>query len=368
MASISKRIATGGAIEGRCSPLRCVIVGAPGYSGSELVGILAGHPRVTIEGLFASDRGGEGADGAGIISALFPRLRGICDLPVRATSVGAIDALAPDAIFMATPHGVSHGLAPALFGRGASIFDLSGAFRLPKAELYALHYGFTHTSPALLDGAAYGLPELNRSAIAGSSLIAVAGCYPTSAVLPLGPLVRAGAIEPGRRPIVDSTSGVSGAGRKPSPRTHYCEVSLQAYDVFGHRHNPEIDIHAGVEVIFTPHLAAFDRGILSTIHVELAAGWNGDRVAELFDRVYGDEPFVRLLPSGEWPALSAVRGTNFCDLGWATDDARRHLIVSSALDNLGKGAAGQAVQCFNARFGIAETVGLLARGVGVSTA
>lgn len=349
-----RAVATPGA-GGEGGPRRCVIVGAPGYSGGELVGILAGHPGAALVGLFGS---GERATPTPI-STIFPRLRGVCDLPVRPASIEAIIATAPDAVFLATPHEVSLELAPALLKRGGVVFDLSGAFRLPEAGLYPRHYGFAHTRPDLLGSAVYGLVELNRAALAGAPLVAVPGCYPTSAVLPLAPLVRAGAIAPGRAPIVNSISGVSGAGRKPGLRTHLCEVSLQAYDVFRHRHNPEIDIHAGVRVVFTPHLAAFDRGILSTIHVELAEGWSAGRIGAVYERAYGSEPFVRLLPPGEWPAIGAVRGTNYCDIGWAADEENRRLIVSSAIDNLGKGAAGQAAQCFNARFGMPETLGLI---------
>jgi N-acetyl-gamma-glutamyl-phosphate reductase len=177
--------------------------------------------------------------------------------------------------------------------------------------------------------------------------------------VPLHPLVEAGAIASDWRPIIDSTSGVSGAGRAAVLKSHFCEVSLQPYNVFAHRHTPEIAEHSGTPVVFTPHLGAFERGILSTIHVKLADGWNASRLSKVFESSYGDEPFVRLLPSGQWPSVAAVRGTNFCDIGWAVDEANHHLIIVSAIDNLLKGAAGQAVQCMNARLGLPETAGLL---------
>src|SRR5262249_20255987 len=158
----------------------------------------------------------------------------------------------------------------------------------------------------------------------------------------LAPLVRAGAVEKGRRPIVDSISGVSGAGKTPSPRTHFCEVSVQPYNVMKHRHNPEIDQACGTPVVFTPHLGPYSRGIVSTMHVDLAPGWTGARVGETYKAAYAGEPFVRLLPAGEWPSVQGVERTNFCDIGWAADEAHRHLIVVSAIDNLVKGAAGQA--------------------------
>jgi N-acetyl-gamma-glutamyl-phosphate reductase len=238
------------------------------------------------------------------------------------------------------------------------VLDLSGGFRLRDAALYPKVYGFEHGHPELLETAVYGLPELNRAQIASARLVAVPGCYPTSAILPLAPLVRAGAVARGTRPIIDSTSGVSGAGRTPTAKTHFCEISLQPYNVLKHRHNPEIDLHAGVPVVFTPHLGAFDRGILSTIHVELSEGWNAARVGATLRGAYGAEPFVRLRAPDQWPSVGAVRETNFCDIGWAVDEPRRHLIVVSAIDNLVKGAAGQAIQCMNIVCGLPETLGL----------
>ncbi len=363
-----------------------MVVGAGGYTGAELVSVLLGHPLAEVLGVFGSEKRGEGAVRA--ISSVFPALRGRCDLPLLPASVEGILGLSPDAVFLCTPHEVSHDLAAALLaedgqavapartpsgledsatspagsgGGGVAIFDLSGAFRLKDAALYPKHYGFEHRHAALLKQAVYGIPELFRAQLADANLVAVAGCYPTSAILPLWPLARAGAVEAGRRPIVDSVSGVSGAGRHATTANLFCEVSLQPYNVFKHRHGPEIDAYAGTPVVFTPHLGCFGRGILSTIHVDLAAGWDAARVGKVLSAAYEREPFVRLLPAGEWPSVAAVRHTNFCDIGWACDDANggRHLIIVSAIDNLVKGAAGQAVQCMNARFGMPETAGLL---------
>ena len=341
-------------------PVRCVIIGAGGYSGAELAGILLAHPHAQLVGLFASARR-EKSDQPGTMADLFPRLRGLTSLEVKPASIEAIAALQPDAIFLATPHEASVELAPQLLATGAKVFDLSVGFRLSDLSLYPKHYGFEHTSPALLGGAVYGLVELNRTKIQSADLVAVPGCYPTSAILPLAPLVRAGAIRPGTRPIVDSASGVSGAGRGLSQKSLFCEVSLQAYNVFKHRHTPEISEHCGTPVLFTPHLVALDRGILSTIHVELDGNWSAHRVAELYRHTYGNEAFIRLLPAGQWPAIGDVTHTNFCDIASAVEDD--HLIISSAIDNLVKGAAGQAVQCMNVRFGLPETAGLLAPGL-----
>ncbi len=346
------------------SGIRTVVVGAGGYSGAELVAILLRHPRAEIVGLFGSSRRSEGSPQP--IADVFPRFRGRLDLAIAAADPAAILALKPDAVFLCTPHEASLELAPALRTGTTRVFDLSGAFRLKSRPLYPKFYGFEHEQPDLLAAAAYGLPEvraeglpIGRSAIARADLVAVPGCYPTSAIIPVAPLAAAGAIAPGRRPIVDSTSGVSGAGRTPSAKTHLCEVSLQPYNVFAHRHNPEIDAYAGTPVVFTPHLGAYDRGILSTIHVELAEGWTGARVRDTLAAAYSKEPFIRLLPPNAWPSVGAVERTNFCDIGLAVDEDSRHLILVSAIDNLVKGAAGQAAQCMNIRFGVEETAGLL---------
>ena len=343
---------------------RAVIIGAGGYTGAELAAILLRHPHAELVGLFNSGRAGGPVRG---FDELFPRFRGEIDLPVLPLDLDAVASLAPDAVFLCTPHEASASLAPALLERALLTLDLSAAFRLPDAALYPKHYAFEHERPDLLGEAVYGLPERTRAAIAGARLIAVPGCYPTGAILPIAPLVDAGAIRPGTRPIIDSTSGVSGAGRTPSERTHLCEVSQQPYGVLNHRHQPEIAAHAGTPVVFTPHLGPFDRGILSTIHVELADGWDRARVGAALDAAYADEPFVRLLPAGQWPSVGAVRGTNYLDLAFAVDTshaAGAHLILVSAIDNLVKGASGQAVQCMNIRLGLPETAGLLPERLG----
>ena len=347
----------------RTQPLKVAVIGAAGYSGAELVALLLSHPAARVVGLFGSAKREEGGK-TQRFSEVFTRFRGRLDLPVLATDVDAIARLEPDAVFLATPHDVSESLAAPLLKAAPCVLDLSAAFRFKDPAAYPAHYGFTHSHPDLLAQAVYGLPELFRSQIRGASLIAVPGCYPTSAILPLAPLARAGAIAAEasgtpRRVIIDSTSGVSGAGRALKQGSLFCEVSLQPYGVFSHRHNPEIDAYAGTPTLFTPHLAAFERGILSTIHVDLAPGWNQTRVAETLAAAYANEPFVRLCGEHVWPSVADVRHTNFCDIGWAVDAPHDHLIMVSAIDNLVKGAAGQAVQCFNRRFGLPETTGLL---------
>lgn len=342
--------------------IRVAIIGAGGYSGAELVSLLLGHPQAEVVGLFASAKRDDGKTAS--LSDVFPHFRGRLDLPVRATSLPEVLAARPDAVFLATPHEASLELAPKLLDKGLKVYDLSAAFRLKDPTLYPLHYSFEHTHPRLLKEAVYGLPELFRDKIAKADLMAVPGCYPTSAILPLAPLSRAGAIAKDadgrpRRPVVDSISGVSGAGRKAEQRLLFCEVSVQTYNVFKHRHNPEIDAYAGTPVVFTPQIGPYDRGIVSTIHVDLTKGWDLARISATIKAAYEKEPFVRLCPPGVWPAVADVRATNFCDIAWAVDESHGHLILVSALDNLVKGAAGQAVQCMNIRCGLSETLGLL---------
>lgn len=338
---------------------RVAVVGAGGYSGAEAVAILLGHPRVRVAGVFGSaSRGRAGDAGAQPYDEVFTRFRGRIGLPLLAGDAESVLACDPDAVFLATPHEASLELAPRLLEAGVKVFDLSGAFRLRDASLYPRHYGFPHTQQGLLERAAYGLPELFRDRVAKADLVACAGCYCTCAILPLAPLVRSSAIAPGRRPIIDATSGVSGAGRSPALKSMLCELSLQPYGVFSHRHQPEIDAYCGTPTVFTPHLGAFDRGILATIHVDLAPGWDAVRVGRALNDAYAGEPFVRLCGPGTWPCIADVKGTNFCDIGWAVDEAHGHAIVVSALDNLGKGAAGQAVQCMNIRMGWGEGEGL----------
>jgi N-acetyl-gamma-glutamyl-phosphate reductase len=340
--------------------LTVAVIGAAGYSGAVLIEQLLGHPGVRIVGVFGSAKRDAQTQ---LFSEVFTRFRGLLDLPIRATDVRELTLLAPDVIFLATPHEASEELAPQLLETGACVIDLSAAFRFADSSVYPVHYKFTHRHPELLSRAVYGLPELFRARLLNAKLIAVPGCYPTSAILPLSPLVKAGALACDSkgvpvRPIIDATSGVSGAGRALKQGSLFCEVSLQPYGVFSHRHNPEIDEYAGVRTIFTPHLGAYDRGILSTIHVELAPGWDESRVRETLQAAYADEPFVRLCVPNVWPSLIDVRHTNFCDIAVACEPGGSHCIIISAIDNLMKGAAGQAIQAMNAAFGVPETLGL----------
>jgi N-acetyl-gamma-glutamyl-phosphate reductase len=339
-------------------PLRTVIVGAAGYTGAELASLLAAHPACEIVGVFGSEK--RAAEGEQPLSRLFPRLRGVVDLPLRVASVQAIVDLKPNVVFLCTPHEVSAAMSEALLAAELVVIDLSAAFRLHSAADYPAHYGFEHPAAHLLQRAVYGLPEFYRARIAESDLIACPGCYPTSVALALKPLAAANLIRTDRPVIVDSASGVSGAGRSPAVKSLFCEVSFQPYNALKHRHQPEMRQETGCTVLFTPHLLPLDRGIVSTIHAELADGVTEAQVRAWLQRIYEGESFVRLLPAGEWPSVGGVERTNFCDIGLAVDEATRHLLLVSSIDNLVKGASGQAVQCMNVRFGLPETMGLLA--------
>ena len=253
-------------------------------------------------------------------------------------SVG-VAVVGASAAFLATPAEVSEDLAPPLLERGLTVIDISGAFRLDAQ-------------------AVYGLPELFGDQLPGARLVANPGCYPTSILLPLKPLVLAGLLDLEAGLVADSISGASGAGRGSSAELQFCEVSARAYGVFTHRHAPEIDHWLGAKVVFVPHLAPFERGILSTIHARLREGTTEADLRGALDRWYGSARFVRLLPPGAWPAVKDVVGTNFCDLALAVAPDGRRAVLVSALDNLLKGAAGQAVQNLNRVFGLEEGLGL----------
>ncbi len=344
-------------------PIRIAIVGAAGYTGAELVMLAANHPMMEVAALFASERA---TNAPRSMSQLFPRLLGVNDMPIQAASIDAIVESGAKIIFLATPHEVSAELAPTLLAHGLVVIDLSAAFRLRDAAAYPTHYGFTHPSSHLLANAVYGLPELNRAALEDANLIACAGCYPTSVILPLRPLVNSNLLNVSRPVIVDSASGVSGAGRGATTKNLFCEVSYQPYSPLQHRHQPEMRQETQLDILFTPHLLPLDRGIVSTIHAEIAPGVDESRIRETLATHYADEPFVRLLPSGVWSSIAAVERTNYCDISLAVDATRNHLIMASSIDNLVKGAAGQAIQCMNIRLGLAHTMGLLpANAVGV---
>ncbi len=329
------------------------IVGHRGYSGADLLRILNRHPHVKPVLLDHREDPGDR-----------PKLKK--STPLRRAALNA-DSFASEnlvAVFLATPPEVSMDLAPGMLEAGAKVIDLSGAFRLQTPERYQHWYKAVHTQPELLAEAAYGLPEFCRDQIPGARLISNPGCYPTAANLAIRPLVTAGVIDRASGVICDGKSGTSGAGRKASLTNSYCEVTenLSAYSVLNHRHVPEVLRISGLEereFSFTAQLLPIDRGILETIYFRSSVLKSVDDLMAIYERQYGAEPFIRLYEPGSFPDLHGVARTNFCDLGMAFDAASGRGVIVAAIDNLVKGAAGQAVQNMNLALGFPETDGLL---------
>jgi N-acetyl-gamma-glutamyl-phosphate reductase len=341
--------------------IRVGIVGGTGYTGVELLRILALHPQADIAAVTSRGDAGKRVD------AVYPNLRG----HVGAVFVEpSLDALSDcEAVFFATPNGTAMRMAPGLLARGIKVIDLAADFRLKDPAVWEHWYGEPHACPELLEEAVYGLPEVNRAAVQAARLVACPGCYPTSVQLGLLPLLEAGAIRP-ERIIADVKSGVSGAGRKAEIPILMSETgeSLKAYSVKGHRHWPEIrqglERVAGgpVGLTFVPHLIPMIRGIHATVYADLAEGAASDLQA-LYEARYRDEPFVDVLPAGSHPDTRNVRGVNRCQIAVHRPLGGDTVVVLSVIDNLVKGAAGQAVQNFNLMFGLDEMAGL--RGVGL---
>jgi N-acetyl-gamma-glutamyl-phosphate reductase len=339
--------------------LRVGIVGATGYTGRELVRLLLGHKEVEITCLTSESHAGRQ------FSHVFPEFLRLCDQPlVKFDSKELQDET--DFLFSALPHGLSRERVPELLSVSEKVIDLSGDFRLKDGSLYPLWYGYEHHRRDLLAESVYGLPEVNREAIAGARLVANPGCYPTSILLALKPVLQEGLVDP-KDIIADAKSGVSGAGRSPKLPFHYpeCSENFKAYRVASHQHTPEIEeqaaILAGEETLinFTPHLVPMVRGILSTIYVKLIKPWPEEELFRLYEEHYGREPFIRLHAPPGLPETRYVRDTNFCDLALRLDGRNRRLILVAAIDNLIKGAAGQAVQNMNIMHGWREEEGLL---------
>jgi N-acetyl-gamma-glutamyl-phosphate reductase len=338
--------------------IKAGIIGASGYTGAELARILCNHPEVEISVATSRQYAGQP------LSNIFPNLRNkinkICEnLPVDELCQRA------DIFFTAVPHKTAMDLVPILLAAGKKVIDLSADFRLRDVAIYEQWYQ-PHSSSHLLKEAVYGLPELYRQDIAGCRLVANPGCYPTSIILGLAPLLKAGAIQP-QTIIADSKSGTSGAGRTAATGTLFCEVhdGFRPYKVGRtHRHTPEIEQElsnlAGqaVSVTFTPHLLPIARGILSTVYASLTPGFNQKDISELYHGQYEGEPFIRLLEDDVFPATQFVRGSNFCDISFKIDPATQRIIIMSTIDNIVKGASGQAVQNMNIMCGFAETAGL----------
>lgn len=334
------------------------IIGASGYTGAELARILCNHPEVRITVVTSRQNAGRP------LSEIFPSLRGKVDLICENLSPAELCKKA-DFFFTAVPHKTAMDLVPDLLATGKKVVDLSADYRLRNVSIYEEWYQ-PHSSSQLLGEAVYGLPELYRHSISGARLVANPGCYPTSIILGLAPLLKAGAVV-AQTIIADSKSGTSGAGRAAQTGSLFCEVhdGFRPYKVGrAHRHTPEIEQELGalagadVHISFTPHLLPISRGILSTVYASLVPGFDREKIDALYYNQYRNEPFIRLLKEDSFPATQYVRGSNFCDISYKIDHTTNRIIVMSAIDNIVKGASGQAVQNMNLMQGFEETSGL----------
>ena len=341
---------------------RVAVVGVTGYAGFELARLLLRHPQIEKPTFFLR----EGNANVSCLTELFPQLRGWGDAPCRPLSAEAVAASGAEVVFLSTPHEASIELVPALLAANPAlrVVDLSGAFRFRDPETFAAWYKLPAPDTETLAQAVYGLPELYADALPDARIVGNPGCYPTSVILGLRPLVEAGWINSARGIVCDCKSGVTGAGKEPKRDTQFVEVNenFRAYNVFTHRHTPEVSEHLGLSsenFVFTTHLLPVDRGILSTLYVWLDGSRKADKIEALYRKFYTGRPMVRVMPAGTLPELRHVTHTNFCDIGFALDHSGERLVVVSCLDNLGKGAAGQAVQNLNGMRGYPETAGLL---------
>jgi len=343
--------------------LKIAIVGSSGYTGGELSRILLNHPGVTVTTVTSEKSAGKP------LTDIFPHLLGLTDLICEHLDPDVI-AKKADFVFLALPHVTAQEAAYRFHTLGMKVVDLSADYRLSNAAVYEKWYEHGHQYAALLQNAVYGLPELHREKIKKATLTANPGCYPTSAILGLAPVVAKKLIDTSTI-VVDSKSGVSGAGRSVSLAHHYPEVNegFMAYKVGSHRHTPEIEQEvsllagAAVTLSFTPHLVPMNRGILSTIYAKLATPVDTKQLHAAYQAFYGKEPFVRVLPLGQFPNVRNVRGSNFCDIGVHADDRTGRAVIVTAIDNLVKGASGQAVQNMNIMMGFEETAGLRIAGL-----
>jgi N-acetyl-gamma-glutamyl-phosphate reductase len=338
--------------------LKVGIIGATGYGGIELYRILSNHPNVTRCNLYTSSD-----EGKPYVS-VYPHLHDLCSDQLHPLEPERVKE-ENEVIFLATPSGVSANLTPKLIDDRVKIIDLSGDLRLKEAGQYEKWYKKTPAAENVLNDAVYGLSEINRSKIKDAQIIANPGCYPTATLLGLAPIVQNQLVKP-KTIIVDAKSGVSGAGRKPSIGTSFVELqdNLKIYKVHEHQHIPEIEqqLHEWdkevQEITFSTHLIPMTRGIMATIYVELLEDWENKRLLDLYKQFYKDKPFVRVRDEGVFPSTKDVYGSNYCDIGLKLDPRTNRLTIVSVIDNLMKGAAGQAVQNFNIMFGIEETTAL----------
>ena len=340
------------------------IVGASGYSGSELLRFLVNHPGELQVALCTSE-----TYAGQCIDSVLPNLRGFLSSKFEALDLDSLKDRV-DAVVLAVPHKVAMSFVPQILAQGLRVVDFSADYRLEDAETYEAWYHVEHTSTSLMSKSVYGLPERYRDCIRSAQLVANPGCYPTSAILAAMPFVKLGVVALDSI-IVDSKSGISGAGPKPSENTHYAnrDSNFIAYNIGVHRHTPEIEQELSavasepVRVTFTPHLVPMTRGILSTVYMRLTEEISTEEALNMYAKFYEHEPFVRVLPIGTYPQTKAVLGSNYCDVGLEVDARTRRIVAMSAIDNLGKGAAGAVVQNLNLMFGFKETDGLMVPGM-----
>jgi len=340
-------------------PRSIAVIGVTGYTGFELATLLLRHPGIAQPVFYVRE-----TSGAHCLSQMFPQLRGWGEAPVKPLSVETITQSNAGTAFLATPHEVSAELAPKLLDAGLRVIDLSGAFRFASADRYSAWYKLPTPHASRLGEAVYGLPEFYADQIREAKLIANPGCYATSVILALHPLQEAGLLAAGHMVVCDCKSGASGAGKDPRRDLHFVEVegNFRAYNLFTHRHTPEILEHTGLsesQVIFTTHLLPIPRGILSTIYVTLAGQHTPQEIETLYREFYAGHSLMRIHAAGTLPEIQHVVKTNFCDIGFALHADGKRLVVVSCLDNLGKGAAGQAVQNLNLTLGLEERTGLV---------
>ncbi|ALD15016.1 N-acetyl-gamma-glutamyl-phosphate reductase [Buchnera aphidicola (Aphis glycines)] len=333
--------------------LNVVIVGGSGYSGAELVNYIYRHTFARIKKIFVSK---SSINIGKLFSDVHPEYTNIISLRFESIENVSLMKEHIDVVFLATDHHISHNLVPFFIKRNYLVLDLSGAYRVKNTKVYSKYYGFSHLYENVLKKSVYGLAEWNYKKIQKAQLISIPGCYATCIQLALKPLIEMNILSNSYIPVINAISGVSGAGRTPSINNSFCEVSLAPYNIFKHRHTPEVIEHLGIPVIFIPHLGSFKRGIIATITCKLIKNFKLNQIHNIYDNFYQNKPLIRIYQS-TFPSIKGIVKLPFCDIGFTIKD--KYLVIVTAEDNLLKGAAAQAIQCFNIRFGFSETESII---------